>query len=423
MFTLTIADLTAVHPLLPTLLGLLVLFLAALLATFLTKRLWLTLVRNLVTRSHSTWDDALVQQNVFGRLALLVPAWLIIEGIELVPGVPDALDSVVQNVATAWVMLIIVLVVNGCLAAINTIYEATPASRDRPIKGFIQLGQIAVWIVGAILVVAALLDESPVVMLGGLGALTAVAMIVFQDTLLSLVASIQLTSQKIIRIGDWLEMPSYGADGDVIDVALYNVTVQNWDKTITVIPTNKLVTGAFKNWRGMADSGGRRIKRFINIDLNSIRSLSDAEVQRFSDFALLRDYIAQKKNELRAYNEGLDSPGEDGVNLRRLTNIGTFRAYIYNYLKNHPKIHTDMTLIVRQLQSGNEGVPVEVYCFCNDTNWFNYEGIQSDIFDHLFAMAPEFGLRIYQSPAGQDFQRLTGVPDAGNYSPVARSQP
>jgi miniconductance mechanosensitive channel len=319
------------------------------------------------------------------------------------------MDALIQNVAGAWIVLVIILAASSTLAAINTIYETTPGAHERPIKGFIQLGQIAVWVVGAILIVSVLIDQSPAIMLGGLGALTAVSMLVFQDTLLSLVASIQLTSQQIIRVGDWLEMPDYGADGDVIDVALYNVTVQNWDKTITTIPTNKLVNGAFKNWRGMAESGGRRIKRSINLDLNSVRSLTDTEVKQFSDFALLKEYIASKQQDLQAYNTALDVPGEGGVNLRRLTNIGTFRAYIYNYLKNHPKIDADMTLIVRQLQSGSEGVPIEVYCFSNDTNWFNYEGIQSDIFDHLFAMVPEFGLKIYQSPAGTDIQRLTGA--------------
>jgi miniconductance mechanosensitive channel len=401
-----LAKLSEINPYLPLVAGLLILVVAAVVAAFVTKRLWLALVRMLVTRTHSTWDDALVEHNVFGKLGQIVPAVLMYRGILLVPDVPDWLDAVVQNVAAAWIVLAAAMATNGVLAAINTIYEATPIARERPIKGFIQLGQIGVRVIAIILMIAALIDQSPVIMLSGLGALTAVGMIVFQDTLLSLVASIQLTSQQIIRVGDWLEMPDYCADGDVIDVALYNVTVQNWDKTITTIPTNKLVNGAFKNWRGMTESGGRRIKRSINIDLNSVRSLTDAELKRFSDFALLKDYIASKDKDLQAYNAALDSPGEGGVNLRRLTNIGTFRAYIYNYLKNHPKIHTDMTLIVRQLQSGNDGVPIEVYCFCNDTNWFNYEGIQSDIFDHLFAIAPEFGLQVYQSPAGMDLRQL-----------------
>jgi miniconductance mechanosensitive channel len=401
-----LTKLSEINAYLPMVAGLLLLVVAAMVAAFVTKRLWLVLVRVLVTRTHTTWDDALVKHNVFGRLGQIVPAVLIYKGIVLVPGVPAWLDAVVQNVAGAWIVLAIVLAVSATLAAFNTIYEANPIARERPIKGFIQLAQIAVWVIGVILMVAALIDQSPVIMLSGLGALTAVAMIVFQDTLLSLVASIQLTSQQIIRVGDWLEMPDYNADGDVIDVALYNVTVQNWDKTITTIPTNKLVNGAFKNWRGMTEAGGRRIKRAINVDMNSIRSLSDAEIKRFSEFALLKDYIASKESDLQAYNTALDSPGEGGVNLRRLTNIGTFRAYIYNYLKNHPKIDTNMTLIVRQLQSDKDGVPIEAYCFCNDTNWFNYEGIQSDIFDHIFAIAPEFGLRVYQSPAGMDIQQL-----------------
>ena len=403
-------DLADIHPLLPMIAGLFALLLAAILAAFITKRLWVGLVRLLVTRTHTTWDDALVEQNVFGKLAQIVPAILVHQGILLVPGVPDAMDLVVQNASEAWVLLVITMAASATLAAINTIYEAKPIARERPIKGFIQLGQIAVRVIGAILIVAVLINQSPTIMLGSLGALTAVAMIVFQDTLLSLVASIQLTSQRIIRVGDWLEMPDYGADGDVIDVALYNVTIQNWDKTITTIPTNKLVSGAFKNWRGMSESGGRRIKRAINLDVNSVRSLTDDEVKRFADFALLKDYVASKEKELQAYNTALDAPGEGGVNLRRLTNIGTFRAYVYHYLKNHPKIHKGMTLIVRQLQSGGEGVPIEVYCFCNDTNWFNYEGIQSDIFDHLFAIVPEFGLQLYQNPTGADIRRLTAAP-------------
>jgi len=401
--------LSAINPYLPTLVGLLILLLASFTSAFITKWLWVALVHMLVTRTHTTWDDALVKEKTFSKLGQVVPAVLIYKGISLVPLVPDLMDKVVQNVAAAWTITAIAMAINSVLAAFNCIYEVTPAARERPIKGFVQLGQIGVWLVSIILIIAVMIDQSPVIMLSGLGAMTAVAMLVFQDTLLSLAASIQLTGQKIIRVGDWLEMPSYNADGDVVDVALYNVTVQNWDKTLTIIPTNKLVSGAFKNWRGMEEAGGRRIKRAINIDITSVRLLTDAEFTRFSGFALLQDYIATKEQDLQAYNTALNSPGESDVNLRRLTNIGTFRAYTYNYLKNHPKIHTNMTLIVRQLQSGNDGVPMEVYAFCNDTDWFNYEGIQSDIFDHLFAIAPEFGLRVYQSPAGTDFQSLAAI--------------
>ncbi len=303
-------------------------------------------------------------------------------------------------------ILMVALTVTALMSAANQIYESRPIARDRPIKGFVQLAQIAIYILGAILVIAALIDRSPVILLSGLGAITAVLLIVFRDTLLSLVASVQLTGQDMIRVGDWLEVPQFGADGDVIDVALYTVTVQNWDKTITKIPTHRLTSDSFKNWRGMAESGGRRIKRSINIDFNSIRFLTDTEVQRFTAFVLLKDYIKAKEAELKAYNEALHAPGESGVNLRRLTNIGTFRAYIYNYLKHHPKIHDQMTLMVRQLQPGTEGLPIEIYCFSNDTDWGAYEGIQADIFDHVFAIAPEFGLRLYQRPAGADLREI-----------------
>jgi miniconductance mechanosensitive channel len=236
--------------------------------------------------------------------------------------------------------------------------------------------------------------------------MTAVLLIVFKDTLLSLAASIQLTSQKVIQVGDWLELPQFGADGDVIDVALYTITVQNWDKTITVIPTHRVMSDSFKNWRGMQEAGGRRIKRSIRIDLNSIRFLEPEEVERFKQFRLLEDYLDEKQAELDRYNSAIGVDSASAVNLRRLTNIGTLRAYIVNYLRHHPDIHDDMTLIVRQLQPGNDGLPIEIYCFTNDTNWVKYEGIQSDLFDHVCAIVPEFGLRLFQQPSGADITAL-----------------
>jgi miniconductance mechanosensitive channel len=399
-------DLATIHPVLPAVAGSLILLLVAIMADLVAKRLLLVVVRMAVTRTRSDWDDALVEHKVFDRLAQLVPAIVIYFGISLVPDYPDVVEQVVRNVVSAYMILMLVLTVTALMSAANQIYESRPESSGRPIKGFVQLAQVAIYILGGILVIAVLIDRSPVVLLSGLGALAAVLLIVFRDTLLSLVASVQLTGQDMIRVGDWLEVPQFGADGDVIDVALYTVTVQNWDKTITKIPTHRLISDSFKNWRGMAESGGRRIKRSINVDFNSIRFLSDEEVQRFTGFALLKDYIKAKEAELKAYNEALHAPGESGVNLRRLTNIGTFRAYIYNYLKHHPKIHERMTLIVRQLQPGTEGLPMEIYCFSNDTEWAAYEGIQDDIFDHVFAIAPEFGLRLYQRPAGADLKEI-----------------
>jgi miniconductance mechanosensitive channel len=398
-------SLAATHPALPTLAGSLILIVVAIVADLVTKRLLLAGTRQLVKRSRTGWDDALVEQNVFGRLAQIVPALIIDAGVELVPGLPDVLITVTHNVANAWLILVISLTLSAVLGAAGLIYQRRPGAR--PVQGFVQVVQIALYIVGGILVIAALLDRSPLVLLSGMGALSAVAMFVFKDLLVSFVASLQMSGQDMVRVGDWLEAPQFGADGDVTDVELFTVTVQNWDKTITQIPTSKLVYDSFRNWRGMSESGGRRIKRSLNIDLSSIRFLSADEVRRFEQFALLKDYIAAKQADLKAYNDALAAPGGD-VNLRRLTNIGTLRAYIFNYLKHHPKIHQHMTLIVRQLQPGADGLPIEIYCFSNDIQWANYEDIQSDIFDHTLAILSEFGLRVYQQPAGSDIAALKG---------------
>jgi miniconductance mechanosensitive channel len=399
-------QLESIHPWLPPIAGSSVLVVIAVLGYFITKAVLVRLVHGITSRSQTTWDDALVREKVFGRLAQVVPALVIQKAIPLVPGWSDSAETVLINVTTAWIVLTLTRTITATLAAVNRIFEDRPGAEDRPIKGFVQLAQLVVYIIGAILVVAALIDRSPLILLSGVGAITAVLLIVFKDTLLSLAASVQLASQQLIRVGDWLEVPQFNADGDVIDVALYSVTVQNWDKTITTIPTYQLVAGSFKNWRGMSESGGRRIKRSVNIDVNSIRFLNAEEIRRFAEFRLLREYIPAKQAELTAYNERIGQTTEAAVNLRQLTNIGTFRAYVINYLRNHPQIHQKMTLIVRQLEPGPTGLPIEIYCFSNDTDWANYEAIQADIFDHICAVVPEFGLRLYQQPAGSDLQRL-----------------
>jgi miniconductance mechanosensitive channel len=307
-------------------------------------------------------------------------------------------------------VLVVALSANAFLSAVNDIYATRPDARSRPIKGYLQIISIVLYIAAGILIVSLLLDRSPAVFLGGLAGLTAVVLLVFRDTILSLVASIQLTQNDMIAVGDWIEMPKYGADGDVVDIALHTIKVQNWDKTITTIPTHKLIEDSFKNWRGMSQAGGRRVKRAIHLDLGTVRFLTDEEVERFGRFELLRDYVGEKKEELAAYNARV-SGGEGGTgriiaNARRLTNVGTFRAYIVSYLRQHPTVHQRMTLLVRQLQSGPNGLPMEIYVFSNDTNWINYEAFQSDIFDHLLAMVPEFGLRVFQNPSGEDVRAV-----------------
>jgi miniconductance mechanosensitive channel len=366
-------------------------------------------VNRIIQRTTFGWDDALHQHKVFERLVHLAPAAVVYFGIVLVPSLPGDMQTLAQNVAAAFMLLIVVLTVGAALSAGNEIYEQFPIAKTRPIKGYLQVAKILVYALGGVVVVAALLDRSPFLFLSGIGAMTAVLILVFKDTLLSLVASIQLTNTDLVRVGDWIEMPKYGADGDVIDIALYTIKVQNWDKTITSIPTHKLIDDSFKNWRGMSEAGGRRIKRSIFLDKHTVRFLTEEEVGRFKRFTLLKDYIEKKLRELREYNARIGAT-DDQVNLRRLTNIGTFRAYIVNYLKNHPEIHDRMTLLVRQLEPTPNGVPIQIYVFANETAWVAFEDIQSDIFDHFMAIVPEFGLRLFQNPSGDDLRRLAGSP-------------
>jgi len=257
-----------------------------------------------------------------------------------------------------------------------------------------------------VVIVAFMLDKSPLIFLSGIGAMTAVLLLAFKDTILSLVASVQLTSNDTIRVGDWIEMPDFNADGDVVDVALHTVSIQNWDKTITTIPTYKFIAGSFKNWRAMGEAGGRRIKRSLLLDMSSIRFLTPEEIDRFGAFALLKEYIANKRSEVSAFNAEAGRDSRINADIRRLTNVGTFRAYIYQYLRHHPAIHQDMTLMVRQLEPSSAGLPIEIYCFTNITNWSIYEGIQSDIVEHLLAVAGDFDLRIFQNPSGEDLARI-----------------
>jgi miniconductance mechanosensitive channel len=400
-----IEELQTYHPALPAAAGIALLLLVAGIAWLIAKFIAIRLLSALTARTRASWDDAFATTGLFSRIAQLLPGLIIYSGIRLVPDLTPVAVALIQNVAMAYVILMAVLAISSALGAVSRIYSRHPASRRTPIKGFVQLAQIIVFVVGGILIVATLIDRSPAVLLGGFGAMTAVLMLVFKDTILGLVASVQLSAQDMVRVGDWIEMPRFDADGDVIDVSLHTVKVQNWDKTVTMIPSHMLISDSFRNWRGMTESGGRRIKRSVYIDIESIRFLEDDEVHRFRRFALLKEYIERKEQELRDYNAALKEETQDDVNMRRLTNVGTLRAYIFNYLKNHPRIHQGMTLLVRQLSSGPEGLPIEIYAFTNTTAWAEYEDIQSDIFDHVLSIVREFGLRVYQKPAGHDLRR------------------
>lgn len=401
-----IDKLSEIHPLLPPVAGALALLVAALVADLLVRKIVVKAVQTVARKSRVTWDDTLIRHKVISRLVQIVPGLIIFSGVPFVPGLPDAVVQLTRNVATGYMVLMMTMALTALLGAANTIYSGLPVAKTRPLKGFVQLLQIVVWVVGTILIVAAVLDRSPLLLLSGFGAMTAILLLVFKDTILSLVASVQLTAQDMVRVGDWVEMPQFGADGDVVDVQLHTVKVQNWDKTITTIPTHRLISDSFKNWRGMSESGARRIKRAIDLDVSSIRFQRPDEIEHFKRFVLLKDYVATKEKELNDYNASLGAELDEAVNQRRLTNVGTFRAYAFNYLKNHPSIHEGMTLMVRQLAPGPEGLPLEIYCFTNTTVWTEYEDIQADIFDHLLAVVSEFGLRLYQKPAGSDLVGL-----------------
>src|SRR3546814_426492 len=386
-----------------TLVGLLVLALVAWIANWLTRRVLLVVVGRLAKASPTKWDDAIMGRRVLARLANVVPALIVLGGIALVPAVPEWLDIVVRNVALAYVALTVAMAIGNLLNALNDIYvQTSPHAVQRPIKGYLQLVKIAIYIIAAVLIIASLVGKSPLVLLTGLGAMTAVLMLVFKDTILSLVASVQLSSNDMLRVGDWIEMPSQNADGDVIDISLHTVKVQNWDKTISTIPTWALISESYRNWRGMTDFGGRRIKRALLIDQTSVRFLEPEERQRLRRFALIDGYLDRQKAELADYNAKLEAAGKDPVNNRRATNLGTFRAYMTAYLQAHPGVAHDMTLMVRQLDPTPTGLPLEVYCFSSNVNWVPYENLAGDIFDHLLAVMPEFGLRVFQQPSGAE---------------------
>ncbi len=392
-------------PWLEALLGLAVLTVAAILANLVVKQA----IQRIFGRVAAAWDaggsHALTQ--MVRRLANVVPAIIVARGVGAIPHLAEPVIMVVRNVSGAFIVLTIALAVGAGLNLLNEAYQRRPDAGSRPIKGYVQVVKILVYAGAAILIAAALMEQSPLLLLSGLGAMAAVLMLVFKDTILSLVASVQLTSNDMLRVGDWIEMPQLNADGDVIDIALHTVKVQNWDKTITTIPTHRLITESYKNWRGMFDTGGRRIKRALLIDQTSVRFLSEQERADMQRFALIDEYLDRKQVELERSNAVLIAAGRDPVNTRRVTNVGTFRAYVMAYLKTHASIAQDMTMLVRQLQPTAQGLPLEIYCFTNTTAWAEYEPIQADIFDHLIAILPEFGLRLFQAPSGLDIGRLT----------------
>ena len=363
-------------------------------------------LERLSSHTNQQWDNVLVEKHVFQRLLNFVPLILIyvltspiLSGTELL-----ALSQTLINVLF---LLAAMLTIDALLSALLAIYSSSGIAKEISITPFVQVLKLALYFVSGILLLSLLLQKTPLYFLSGLGALTAVLMFVFKDILMGFVAGIQLIANKMVAPKDWIEMPKYGADGDVIEITLTTVKVQNFDNTITTIPTYALINESFKNWRNMNLSGGRRIKRYVNIDLSSIKFCDTEMLERFIKIQLISKDIQDRQAEIKVSNEENNIDESTLVNGRRLTNIGIFRAYVEAYLRQHPQISNQMTFLVRQLSPRENGLPIEIYVFCKETNWNIYEAVQADIFDHILAVVPEFDLRVFQEPSGFDFQKLS----------------
>ncbi len=375
----------------------------AAIAYLIAKKILIKIAKKISLKSKTKFDNHLLESKVIERLTLIIPILIFYYTVYIFPDWKAFLNK------TTAILIVFVasFSLSALLSGLNAFYSSLEVSKTRPIKGYIQVITIIVYLIAMIFMIGIITGESAWELLAGLGALTAVLLLIFRDTILSFVASLQIAGNDLVHVGDWIEMPKYGADGDVIDIALHTIKIQNWDKTITVIPTHKLIEESFKNWRGMTAAGGRRIKRSIFIDLNTITFCSEEMLDRYEKINLIADYVKSKRKEISQNGNITDS---ELINREHLTNIGTFRIYAQNYAKSHPKVHKELTCMVRQLAPGPSGLPLEIYLFTNDTEWINYEIIQADIFDHLLAVIKEFGLKVYQQPSGQDLSRIQYVP-------------
>ena len=372
------------------------------LSFFLFKRFLTTYVYKWVKKSSFTWDDALADRRVLNNLAHIAPAFIVrMVAPTLFVDFPQW-HTLVTKLTDCYFTLAIFTIVLGLLKVVEYALSRQPAFKDKPMMSYFQLIRLILYIVIFILLLSILLDQDPIYFLGAFGTMTAILLLIFKDTILGLVASMQISANDMVRVGDWVEMPKFNADGDVLAINLNTVKVQNWDKTITTIPTYYFITDSFKNWRGMVESGGRRIKRSILLNSQTIRFVDKESRNRYKQYQLISDYIDARQKEIEDFNAEQQIDTSVLINGRRMTNLGVFRKYIEYYLRNHPFIRKDMTILVRQLGIEDKGVPIEVYCFTTTTSWVAYEDIQADVFDHLLAAASFFGLEIFQQPSGKD---------------------
>jgi miniconductance mechanosensitive channel len=362
-----------------------------------------------IEKSENKRDDILIKNKVFRRLCLLVPAYLIRFNIEAaVPSFP-VLTSTIILFTKIYEVFVYSRVIDAILSTLNDIYDTYEISKSKPIKGFIQVLKTIIYIVCVLLIIAILTNKELSNILIGLGTLSAVLMLVFKDPILGFVGGLQLTINDMLRIGDWIVMEKSKADGEVLEIGLTTVKVQNWDMTITTIPTYSLISDSFTNWRGMVNSGGRRIARSFVIDIDTVKFCTPEMLERFKKFQLVSQYIIDKEKEIEEYNKANNIDDSNLVNGRRQTNLGIFRAYLNSYLANCPYINKDMTFMVRQLSPTETGVPIQIYAFSSNKAWVSYENIQSDIFDHVFAVVTMFDLKIYQKPSSNSLAVLPEI--------------
>ena len=375
-------------------------FFLAFIAFFITRKILFRAITRIVEKTETKIDDIFLERKILNKISYLSPIFI----LYYFAGYVEAYVDELRTTGKIFILFFIVAAINEFLNKFEFFAKQIPELKNKPIKSYTQLLKLLLYIIAIIIIIGILTNQSPYALLGGIGAMTAVLLFIFRDTILSFIASVQISTYDLVRVGDWIEAPKFGADGDVIEVNLHTIKVQNFDKTITTIPTYRLIEESFKNWRGMQDTGARRIKRHLLIDQTSVKILDEQLIEKLSKLQLIKQYIENRKKEIEEYNKRNNIDKSIPINGRQMTNLGTFRKYIEEYLAKNSNIHKDFTLLVRHLQPTPQGLPIEIYAFANDTNWVNYEKIQADIFDHLLAVIPYFELRVFQEPSGNDLQ-------------------
>lgn len=380
----------------------------ALLSNVICRHIILRALAKLVKRTKATWDDIVFDHKVTVHISRMVAPILIYVAIPI--AFPEHVDSnlldFLRRLCLIYILAVFLRFISVFLAAVYHVYSEREQYKDKPLKGLLQTAQVMLFFIGSIIIISILIDRNPMVLLTGLGASAAILILVFKDSIMGFVSGIQLSANNMLKVGDWIAMPKYGADGTVIEVTLNTVKVRNWDNTIITIPPYLLVSDSFQNWQGMRESGGRRVKRSINIDMSSVQFCTPEMLSKYRKIQLLKEYIDETEKVVKEYNKERHIDNTVLVNGRRQTNLGVFRAYLTNYLKSLPTINQELMCMVRQLQPTETGIPMELYFFSAAKDWVPYEGIQADVFDHVLAIIPEFGLRVFQNPSGEDFREL-----------------